>query len=300
MEKHARLTTRLPFCHLAGPSDRKHSSCLLTQDTTRFAQVKWMPYRMRLLFTYYLVSKSCPPQVPLLTRRKVLTPPEIATTHLVCRRFLRIGRDNNLWRDECFEISRFAVNLRRRKRAELIPAIPASEPRSGDLRGAGTDDKLGQHSVTSAARHDWHSSNERATERIRVMANWDPSYQEEKVDWYTEYIHRTAPISIKWFQKPLKLGDGTQSPLEVRGIGVHYPPGNEDATVTIAPLEDGSVCLWNATGGIMGRSPKGSLRGNATCGIMEGVSVDSNINRAFIAVEKGGCLMRRSVHAKGI
>ncbi|KFY32901.1 hypothetical protein V495_08627 [Pseudogymnoascus sp. VKM F-4514 (FW-929)] len=214
------------------------------------------------------------------------TPPEIATTHLVCRRFLRIGRDNNLWRDECFEISRFAVNLRRRKRAELIPTISASEPRSGDLREAGTEDQLGQHSVTSAARHDWHNSNERATERIRVMANWDPSYQEEKIDWYTEYIHRTAPISIKWFQKPLKPGGGTQSPLEARGIGVHYPSGNEDATVTIAPLEDGSVCLWDATGGIMGRSPKGSLRGNATCGITEGVSVDSNINRAFIAIEK--------------
>lgn len=225
--------------------------------------------------------------------RKVLTPLEITTTHLVCRRFLRIGRDNNLWRDESFEISRFAVNLRQRKRKELLPTISSSEPRFGDLHEGGTVDQLRDRSVTSVARRDWHSSNQRTTERIRVMANWDPSYEAEKIDWYTEFIQRTAPISIRWSQKPLKQGVETESPLEVRGIGAHYLPGSGDVGMTIAPLEDGSVCLWDAEGNIIGRSPEGSLRGtgreNATCGITDGVSVNSDINRAFIAVEKGAC-----------
>ncbi|KFY68529.1 hypothetical protein V498_10612 [Pseudogymnoascus sp. VKM F-4517 (FW-2822)] len=146
------------------------------------------------------------------------------------------------------------------------------------------------HLVTSVARHDWHSSSERATEKKRVMANWDPSYQDEKVDWYTEFIHRTAPICVKWFQRPLKQGVGTEPPLEVRGIGTHYLPGSEDVGMTIAPLEDGSVCLWDVKGSIIGRSAQGSLRGtergNATCGISDGVCVNSDLNRAFIAVNK--------------
>lgn len=126
------------------------------------------------------------------------------------------------------------------------------------------------------------------------MANWDPSYQAEKVDWYTEFIHRTAPICIKWFQKPLKEGGGTESLLEVRGIGAHYLPGSEDLEMTIAQLEDGSVCLWDVKGSIIGRSAEGSLRGigrkDSTCGITDGISVNSDMNRAFIAVEQGGCL----------
>ncbi|OBT70165.1 hypothetical protein VE03_00681 [Pseudogymnoascus sp. 23342-1-I1] len=216
-----------------------------------------------------------------------LTPREITTTHLVCHRFLRIGRDNNLWRDECFEISRFAVNLRRRNRAKRMLA---SKPHLRDLRKAVTEDQVGERSVTSVAHHDLDSSNQRAAEKIRVMANWDPSYQDEKVDWYTEFIHRTASIGVRWFQKPLKQGVGSDLPLEVRGIGTYYLPGSEDVEMTIGPLEDGSVCLWDVKGSIIGRSAQGSLRGigrgHTTCGIMDGVSVNSSINRAFIAVEQ--------------
>lgn len=202
------------------------------------------------------------------------------------------------------------MNVRQRKRAKPIPTVSASEPRSGDVPGAATEAQLGQRSVTSVARHDQHSNNQRATERIRVMANWDPSYQAEKVDWYTEFIHRTAPICTRWFQRPLKQGGGTESPLEVRGIGAYYLPGSEDVGMTIAPLEDGSICLWDVKGSIIGRSGEGSLSGverdrvfgqaNATCDILDGVSINSDTNRAFIAVEKGGCLrMRERGHAKG-
>lgn len=124
-----------------------------------------------------------------------------------------------------------------------------------------------------------------------MMANWDPSYQDEKVDWYTEFIHRTAPISVRWFQKPLKQGGGTEPPLEARGIGAHYLSGSENSEMTIAPLEDGSVCLWDVKGTIIGRSPEGSLHGigrdSASCAITDGVSVNSDMNRAFIAVDQG-------------
>ncbi|KFY13390.1 hypothetical protein V492_03306 [Pseudogymnoascus sp. VKM F-4246] len=218
-----------------------------------------------------------------------LTPQEIATTQLVSRQFLRIGRDNNLWRDECFEISRFLVNLRRRNREKPTAATSTSKPHFEGQPGDATEGQLGDRSVTLVARHDWHSSNQRAAERIRMMANWDPSYQAEKIDWYTEYIHRTAPISVRWFQRPLKQGGGTELPLEVRGIGTHYLPGSDDVEMTIAPVEDGSVCIWDVKGSIIGRSAERSLRStkrrHAPHGIVDAVSVNSDINRAFIAVE---------------
>lgn len=37
-----------------------------------------------------------------------------------------------------------------------------------------------------------HTSNlrSRANERMRIMANWDPGYEHENVDYYSEYIQR--------------------------------------------------------------------------------------------------------------
>lgn len=133
---------------------------------------------------------------------------------------------------------------------------------------------------------------------MRVMANWDPSYLSEKIDWYAEFIHRTAPISISWFQQPQcrrRQGRG-QAPLEVRGISTYYPSGNPDVTFAVAPVEDGSVCVWDVSGTtakkgkIIGQSTEGSLNylGQKHITIGDGIScVDSEGNKAYIAVQNG-------------
>lgn len=144
------------------------------------------------------------------------------------------------------------------------------------------------------------------SERARAMANWDPSYPSEKVDWYGEYIARHAPLSTSWLQQPVDKMHGTQDKREIRGLGLLRD--GIDGTV-VAPLDDGSVCLWNIgrddealrtkRGGIIGRSKPGLLSVNGlrdtkdsrskakmtSTGVVECVSVDPVRNKAYFAVQ---------------
>ena len=140
------------------------------------------------------------------------------------------------------------------------------------------------------------------------MASWDPTYPDEKVDWYREYIARHAPLSISWLEQPR---NGSRERLETRGLGLFK--NHEDHTL-VAPLDDGSVCLWNVgredatpdalEGRIMARSSPGLLsedwpdgstphvsttsRGRLTnTGAVECVSVDIPRNKAYFAVQSG-------------
>lgn len=142
-------------------------------------------------------------------------------------------------------------------------------------------------------------------ERIRIMANWDPSYKTEKVDWYTEYIHRNAPIEVSWLQQPRNRESPEHEALEVRGVGVYNPPGRKERGFAVGPLDDGSVAIWDLTGsmgrkgGILGRSDAGVLLADgmksgtklANTGVVECVTVDNERGRAYIAVQSGkSCL----------
>jgi len=138
------------------------------------------------------------------------------------------------------------------------------------------------------------------------MANWDPSYPEEKVQWYDEYIARNAPISVSWLQQPRNRESPEHEYLEVRGMGIYTPPGEEDATLVVGPLDDGSVCLWDISGtkgrkgSIIARSKSGLISADPasqigtgkhskliSTGVTECVSVDSSRKRAFFAVQHG-------------
>lgn len=141
-------------------------------------------------------------------------------------------------------------------------------------------------------------------------ANWDPSYQSENINWYDEYIARHAVLSMTWLEQPKGGIDGLAAIREIRGLAFKNDGGNN----VIAPLEDGSVCVWNINlsdglqaskrGQILARSKPGLLlaRGSADCigkkpspcnpnvtapSIVECVSIDPTRNRAYIAVEQG-------------
>lgn len=143
------------------------------------------------------------------------------------------------------------------------------------------------------------------------MASWDPTYTDEKVDWYDEYIARHAPLSMSWLEQPFREQNGLRDILETRGIGIFQDHGD---SMVVAPLDDGSVCLWNIgyedaapksqDGRIMARSrpgllsvngPDGSLSQNSTnsgakmtsTGVVECVSVDRARNKAYFAVQSG-------------
>ena len=145
----------------------------------------------------------------------------------------------------------------------------------------------------------------------RAMACWDPTYPGEKIDWYGEYRARHAPVSIGWLQQPVDDASGSREKLETRGLGLLK---NFEDSIVLAPLDDGSVCLWGIghdgsepgtkNGTIMTRSRPGLLSVNGPNGstwqcptrsrakmsntsIVECVSVDKVRNRAYFAVQSG-------------
>lgn len=143
-------------------------------------------------------------------------------------------------------------------------------------------------------------------ERKRIMANWDPEYKGESICWYDEYIQRNAPAVVNWLQQPT-LRDGLESTyIEARGLALYRPdnpdqdPHKPETTFAVAPLDDGSVCLWDVTGA---KCPKGAIYARSRPGILHGhwggsiirkkidsavtecVSVDSKTHLAFFAVQ---------------
>lgn len=157
------------------------------------------------------------------------------------------------------------------------------------------------------------SSNElanlRRKERVRIMENWDPSFPGKNVNWYDEFIQRTAPVAINWLQQP-SMRDGSESTyIEARGVALYRPDGagsdshQLETIFAVSPLDDGSVCLWDITGA---KGRKGAVYAKSRPGILfidgppadnssrskridsgftECVSVDNKLHLAFFAVQ---------------
>ena len=229
------------------------------------------------------------------------------TLQLISQRFLTITRDNGLWKELCLDDSHSEVARRRR---EFIAAGPVlvEEPRALELQRA-IARAAGRSGDVETALRIASARETRAT--ARAMANWDPAYPGEKVGWYGEYVARHAPLSMSWLQQPFHDSNGVREKLESRGLGLLKDGGE---SVVVAPLEDGSVCLWNIgaddkapdhrDGRIMTRSRPGLLSVNGpggstwqsstksrakmtSTGVVECVSVDQVRNKAYFAVQSG-------------
>ena len=146
----------------------------------------------------------------------------------------------------------------------------------------------------------------------RSFASWDPSCPGEKVNWYEEYTARHAPLSLNWLPQPIDCSKRPEKIRhEVRGLGLKY---DGDEGIVVAPLDDGSVCLWNIgrsnelvpsakSGRIVACSKPGLLINSAAegtvasgkrampkadlaaDGVIECVSVDRHRNKAYFAVD---------------
>lgn len=149
------------------------------------------------------------------------------------------------------------------------------------------------------------------SERARAAAEWDTSAEGEHVDWYSEYIARQGPISLSWVEQPLiRKGEGKRNQsYEVKGMGLLRDWSSARQNKIVAPLEDGSVCIWDlnhshcatsqaSKGKILGVSEPGMLMANLSgrresspskssldfINLGEGVSVDSLRQRAYLAI----------------
>jgi hypothetical protein len=227
----------------------------------------------------------------------VLDVVDIARSQLVSARFLNLARDFELWKIRCFEDSRTEA-ARRRKRLrdardyrldELVNAI-SSLPGAAVASGA-------PPSTTIPDTTD-------RTQRSRALANWEPGYPGEKIDYYEEYIHRHADVNIDWINLP-NSGSGDKREIrEATGIGILSKNGDGTHHL-VSPLDDGSICVWDVTARstssdagkarLVGQSSAGLLTGNASSdrnhslmtetGAVECVSIDGNASKGYFAVQ---------------
>ncbi|KAH8682257.1 F-box domain-containing protein [Xylariales sp. PMI_506] len=236
--------------------------------------------------------ESLPNEV-LLEILTFLEPKHIAALQPLSKRLLQVCRDNVFWRLRCHDESSFLENINLR-RGLRFPDEPEPDPIVSV-----TSAVLGGHPVPGTAQ--WTSLKTAETERIRIAANWDPTFPGEKVSWYDEYIHRNGPIAVNWFEQPqIKDGDMSDS-IEVKGLALYNPGRCGDELFAVSPLDDGSICLWDVNGT---RQRKGSMLAKSSpglicldppgassrsrmvnIGITECVSVDSTRHRAYFAVQ---------------
>ena len=209
-------------------------------------------------------------------------------------------KDKELWRAICFENSA-GESIRKRTGLLFRPSLPfQAHPSVQSFRrraqaalnaqAAWSSDSAGSSSDTERPTE---TTNSESSERNKRLANWDPSYQDEQVDWYAEYIARHGPLSTSWVQSAFSDTRAPSERLETRGMALHR------SDHVLAPLEDGSVCLWSLgnelgtrRGAIQARSKPGILfsidrkPSNPGSGVgISSVSVDDVRDKAYIAVQ---------------
>ena len=250
----------------------------------------------------------------------VLEAQDIVRLHLVSKRLLKITRDNELWREQCFDNS---YSEAARRIHDFQPAalylgpdrqVPEIQRRAATLPSTGNGHIPAVEVREEKAAAPESSATSQELERTRALANWVPSYNGENVDWYGEYIARHASISMSWLQQP-KITDHDLGDIqEIRGMGLHH---DSNGSRVVAPLDDGSVCLWEIgykpeddnsdrfrRGAIIARSKPGLLSVSGTnedseqnfqtyktrltsTGVVECVSVDNVRNKAYFAAQRG-------------
>ncbi|KAF1973655.1 hypothetical protein BU23DRAFT_506297 [Bimuria novae-zelandiae CBS 107.79] len=234
-----------------------------------------------------------------------LEPEELVKLQYVSRQFLNLSRDNNLWRLLCFEHS---AGERRRRR--LHPASDDMDPRLAELiRAANEVANAFPTSVHDAAAPSVEAQVQKnvGKRKAALLANWDPTYPGERVDFYQEFIQRHAPHSMSWFQDAKHGHRDDNLHHEATGAGILYSEEGL-ADKLVAPLEDGSISIWDASasnerqGRIIATTAVGLLPNKGSdldhdtrlaqsqammteTGAVECVSIDSRQKKGFFAVQ---------------
>ncbi|KAI6862686.1 hypothetical protein KC323_g5344 [Hortaea werneckii] len=239
-----------------------------------------------------------------------LTLPENLALQAVSSRFLILARDDSIWKQETFTHSR-AEALRRRQQL-----LDAQDARLAELRNAvtalpGSDLTawdVSQLRGSSQPRAASDPQAEAKAQRQRAFANWEPAFPDERLDYYDEFIRRHAPIRVGWLDLPKAQQNADREEVrEATGIGTLDDPDNGSVRNLVAPLDDGSICIWDVSrrstvdyaggGKLLGQSTPGLLTGqhpNSTAeshnimtetGAVECVSIDNEAKKGYFAVQ---------------
>jgi hypothetical protein len=232
--------------------------------------------------------------------REDLEPYDIARLQSVSRHLQVLCLDNELWKRHCFEDSAWYMNMQRRRFARIAAASTLNNDGS-------TDGDTGYCPELTGELSGCQDSQSRLSQD---MANWDPTFPGERISWYDEYVQRNGPASVNWFEIPRHREGGDDAIVEARGLALYSPDGREEKRGTmlaVAPLDDGSVCLWDVRGtrgkrgGIVAKSApdilfidgpgsQNSRRSKRVdTGVTDCVSVDSLNHKAYFAVQSRKC-----------
>ncbi|KAF2714034.1 hypothetical protein K504DRAFT_371163 [Pleomassaria siparia CBS 279.74] len=243
------------------------------------------------------------PDEILLQIISYLEPSELVVLQYVSRQFLNLSRDNNLWKQLCFEHS---VAERRRQRQLLLPVD--IDPRLAELVRA-ADNIAGAFTSAvhdpSAPSAELQAHRNASKRKAALLANWDPTYPGEKVNFYNDFIQRHAPHSISWFRTARHGHQDDNLHHEATGAGILFDPSGM-ADKLVSSLEDGSISIWDASGSrqgdIIARSSIGLLPNKGSdldydtrlqqsktamteTGAVESVSIDSRQKKGYFAVQ---------------
>jgi hypothetical protein len=251
------------------------------------------------------VSPQLPPPIRTpLTATPDLEPSELVNLQHVSHQLLSLSRDNNLWKTLCFSHS---VAERRRRRLELASDI---DPRLAELINAANNiqnafDTSVHDPFAPSAESQLERNKEKRWEALRT--NWDPSYPDEKINWYQDFIQRHAPQKIGWFQDAGNEGrNEDELRREATGAGILFDSDGL-ADKLIAPSDDGSISIWDARassdrqGRLVAKTDIGLLSNRGSdldydtrlsqsqaimteTGAVECVSIDSTLKKGFFAV----------------
>ncbi|KAK6428772.1 hypothetical protein LTR95_015083 [Oleoguttula sp. CCFEE 5521] len=245
------------------------------------------------------------PDEVILNLLQFLEAREVVAVQRLSSRYLALARDNVVWKLECFNHSRAEAQLRREQ------LLAAQDSRLTELRNAvsalptprSDDEDLDSPTIT-----DERQSDPAATERQqwqRALANWEPGYPGERIDYYEEFVQRHADINVDWIRLPKPQTNDKETLREANGVALldfRSDPGQQHV---VAPLDDGSVCIFDiyshstlesgGGGRLLLRSKPGLLTGRddpneshsimTETGAVECVSVESSIQKGFFAVQ---------------
>lgn len=227
----------------------------------------------------------------------------------VSKKFFDIARDNNSWKLHCYEQSWAALQASR-PAGRMSESLLANTTASLSTLGQGTLRDLIQPTPQQDQNNSAKPGAQSLSDRARAASEWDSSALGEHVDWYSEYIARHGPMSLSWVEQPFHKGGGRKrQPFEVKGMGLLKDWSSARQNKIVAPLDDGSVCIWDLNhshsassqstkGGILGMSEPGALMANLSgrrerapaksaldfINLGEGVTVDSFRRRAYLAI----------------
>ncbi|KAI5367458.1 Putative F-box only protein [Septoria linicola] len=230
---------------------------------------------------------------------------DLVRVQLVSVKFLTLGRDDALWKIVCYDHSQ-AERIRRRR-----DLLNSQDPRLAEIRNAVSALPSSDLPANNEDRSPGFTAADPAAQvrlqRIRAIANWEPGYPSEHLDYYDEYIQRHGAINVGWIDLPNSHTIDRDDFREVTGIGLLSDRQDRTAEHAVAALDDGSVCLWNLAGrrserssgggrllaqsrpGLLtGQGPEATSKSHTSMtetGAVECVTVDSSSGNAYFAVQ---------------